>query len=93
MNNPATGSGAPTEGWTDVGDLRLRFLDWGGDGPAIMALHGLASSAHWSGAMTRYWSRSWPATRSYQWAEEASPWWEEFPDASVSRFPRAGAGG
>ena len=47
MNNPATGTWAPTEGWTDVGDLRLRFLDWGGDGPAIMALHGLASSAHW----------------------------------------------
>ena len=47
MNNPATGSGAPTEGWTDVGDLRLRYLDWGGDGPPIMALHGLASSAHW----------------------------------------------
>ena len=25
----------------------MRFLDWGGDGPPVLALHGLASSAHW----------------------------------------------
>jgi pimeloyl-ACP methyl ester carboxylesterase len=25
----------------------MRYLDWGGDGPPIIALHGLASSAHW----------------------------------------------
>ena len=30
-----------------MGDLEVRYLDWGGDGPPIMALHGLASSAHW----------------------------------------------
>ena len=47
VNDPATGSRTPIERWSDVRDLRLRFLDWGGDGPAIMALHGLASSAHW----------------------------------------------
>jgi len=27
--------------------LTLRYLDWGGDGPLVLALHGLASSAHW----------------------------------------------
>lgn len=37
----------PTEGWVDVGDLRVRYLDWGGDGLPIIALHGLASSGHW----------------------------------------------
>jgi pimeloyl-ACP methyl ester carboxylesterase len=37
----------PTEGWADVGDLRVRYLDWGGDGPPVIALHGLASSGHW----------------------------------------------
>jgi len=37
----------PSENWADIGDLRLRFLDWGGDGPPVLALHGLASSAHW----------------------------------------------
>jgi pimeloyl-ACP methyl ester carboxylesterase len=37
----------PSENWADVGELRLRFLDWGGDGPPVLALHGLASSAHW----------------------------------------------
>jgi len=37
----------PIEGWADVGDLRMRYLDWGGDGPSLVALHGLASSAHW----------------------------------------------
>ena len=39
----------PVERWADVGDLRIRYLDWGGDGPPIMALHGLASSGHWYG--------------------------------------------
>ena len=37
----------PVEKWADNGDLRMRYLDWGGDGPPIIALHGLASSAHW----------------------------------------------
>ena len=27
--------------------LRMRFLDWGGDGAPVLALHGLASSANW----------------------------------------------
>ena len=37
----------PTDNWATVGDLTLRYLDWGGDGPLVLALHGLASSAHW----------------------------------------------
>ena len=37
----------PAESWADIGELHVRYLDWGGDGPPIMALHGLASSAHW----------------------------------------------
>ena len=37
----------PTEAWAQIGDLNARYLDWGGDGPPIIALHGLASSAHW----------------------------------------------
>ena len=37
----------PVEGWADVRDLRMRYLDWGGDGMPVLALHGLASSAHW----------------------------------------------
>ena len=37
----------PTENLVTVGDLTLRYLDWGGDGPLVLALHGLASSAHW----------------------------------------------
>ena len=37
----------PTECWADVRGLRMRYLDWGGDGAPILALHGLASSAHW----------------------------------------------
>ncbi|MXY46062.1 MAG: alpha/beta hydrolase [Chloroflexi bacterium] len=38
---------APTEHWANVRDLRMRYLDWQGDGFPILALHGLASSAHW----------------------------------------------
>jgi len=37
----------PSENWAEVGELRFRFLDWGGEGPPVLALHGLASSAHW----------------------------------------------
>ena len=37
----------PVEAWADIGDLRVRYLDWGGDGPPEVLLHGLASSAHW----------------------------------------------
>ena len=37
----------PEEGWADVRGLRMRFLDWGGDGAPVLALHGLASSANW----------------------------------------------
>ena len=33
--------------WADTRDLRVRYLDWGGDGPPAVLLHGLASSAHW----------------------------------------------
>ena len=37
----------PVEGWAEVRDLRMRYLDWGGEGVPVLALHGLASSAHW----------------------------------------------
>ena len=42
-----TNAASPSEFWADIGDLRVRFLDWGGDGAPLLALHGLASSANW----------------------------------------------
>ena len=33
--------------WADIGNLKVRYLDWGGDGQPLLALRGLASSAHW----------------------------------------------
>ncbi len=30
-----------------VNGLRLRYRDWGGDGPPLLALHGAAAHAHW----------------------------------------------
>ncbi len=47
MTMPEHVSKGPAECWADVGELRMRYLDWGGDGAPVMALHGLASSAHW----------------------------------------------
>ena len=47
MATPGSVSKRPVESWADVGELRMRYLDWGGDGPPVVALHGLASSAHW----------------------------------------------
>lgn len=47
MFQESVGVNQPTEGWADVGELRMRYLDWGGDGPPLLALHGLASSGNW----------------------------------------------
>ncbi len=37
----------PEDSWMEVGELKIRYLDWGGSGQPVLALHGLASSAHW----------------------------------------------
>ena len=42
-----TGGLSPNELWADIGELKVRYLDWGGEGAPLLALHGLASSAHW----------------------------------------------
>ena len=47
MVNPGSAPEVPVESWADVGELRVHYLDWVGDGPPVVALHGLASSAHW----------------------------------------------
>ena len=47
MVSSGSALGRPSQEWADVGNLRVRYLDWGGDGPPVVALHGLASSAHW----------------------------------------------
>lgn len=38
---------APEEKWLSTSQLQMHYLDWGGAGTPIVALHGLASSAHW----------------------------------------------
>ena len=49
MTNPYTGHGnsEPVSRAASVGELTTHYLDWGGDGSPILALHGLASSGHW----------------------------------------------
>ena len=47
MAKPSSEVRLPDEEWADVRSLRIRYFDWGGDGPPVLALHGLASSAHW----------------------------------------------
>ena len=47
MTTPEPVVKPPTESWAQVGDLQMRYLDWSGEGHQVMALHGLASSAHW----------------------------------------------
>jgi pimeloyl-ACP methyl ester carboxylesterase len=37
----------PTEHWDTIGELRVHYLEWAGDGPPVVALHGLASSSLW----------------------------------------------
>ena len=38
---------APQSGIAAVGGLEMHYLDWGGEGDPLLALHGLASSGHW----------------------------------------------
>ena len=54
MHTKATENSRPTENWAEVGALRMRYLNWDGDGPAIVALHGLASSSHWYELVARH---------------------------------------
>ena len=44
---------APAVKWAQVNGLEMRYLDWGGDGEPLLALHGLASSAHWYDIVAR----------------------------------------
>ncbi len=47
MNTDSQSLPEPTEHWAQIGALDGRYRDWGGEGPPLLALHGLASSAHW----------------------------------------------
>ena len=47
MNTLHAPDGPPSEKWATIGDLHVRYLDWGDHGVPVMLLHGLASSAHW----------------------------------------------
>ena len=54
MQGPVPGKRQPAEGWAEVRSLRVRYLDWGGDGAPVLALHGMASSAHWYDILAPY---------------------------------------
>jgi len=41
-----TNTRAPIEGFADVNGVRLEYLDWGGNGPALVLIHGLADNPH-----------------------------------------------
>lgn len=47
MSNRDASAPAPLECWASIGDIRVRYLDWGGQGKPVVLLHGLASSADW----------------------------------------------
>jgi pimeloyl-ACP methyl ester carboxylesterase len=47
LDNPQRVQTVPTENWASFADLQMHYLEWPGDGPPVLALHGLASSAHW----------------------------------------------
>ncbi len=47
MNTIGAWDRAAAECWADIGAIRVRYLDWGGQGKPVILLHGLASSADW----------------------------------------------
>ena len=54
MNTDNQSLPEPTEHWSQIGALDVRYLDWGGEGTPLLALHGLASSAHWYDLVVPY---------------------------------------
>ena len=54
MNTDSQSLPVPAEHWAEIGTLDVRYLDWGGEGPPLLALHGLASSAHWYDLVAPY---------------------------------------
>ena len=54
MQNSIAGSDQPTSNEASLGDLRVHYLDWKGDGEPMLALHGLASSSHWYRRLAPY---------------------------------------
>ena len=47
MNQSEMEKTHPPGQWLKAGDLNVHYMDWGGDGPPAVALHGAASSSHW----------------------------------------------
>lgn len=43
---PAVGAAAPSDRFLTVNGLRLHLVDWGGSGPPLILLHGIARHAH-----------------------------------------------
>ena len=52
--NTSSNESAPQSGVASIGDLNVHYLDWGGDGDPLLALHGLASSGHWYGRVAPF---------------------------------------
>ena len=46
-------SNKAVEASAEIGELQVRYLDWGGELPPFIALHGLASSGHWYDILAR----------------------------------------
>jgi len=44
--SPAVGAAAPSDRFLTVNGLRLHLVDWGGTGPPLILLHGIARHAH-----------------------------------------------
>lgn len=53
-SNASSNEYAPQSGVASIGDLNVHYLDWGGDGDPLLALHGLASSGHWYGRVAPF---------------------------------------
>ena len=47
MNTLGASDRPSTECWAGIAEIRVRYLDWGGQGKPVILLHGLASSANW----------------------------------------------
>ena len=45
--DPDNASAGHTSQTAQIRELTIHYLEWPGDGPPILTLHGLASSGHW----------------------------------------------
>jgi len=75
----------PRDRFVAVSGLRLRYRDWGGSGPPLLALHGSAAHAHWWDPVAPYLARH-VRVLALDWRGHGRSTWPEPPAYRTEDF-------